>query len=110
MKPVDETFEVSLKNLSLKPNSVIAQRGGRWTVSNRLEAWKAVGARLFNDDLDRFEEVAVKVLSERDPQFDLSPDERFASGIYGKVLSHTPDLRHGIAETLALLGTYPEYL
>lgn len=110
MKNPEDNFQVPLRNLSVKTNSPISHRGGRWTVNNRLEVWEAVGARFFDDDLDRFAETAIKVLSERDPQFDLKRDERFASAIYGKVLKHTPDLRHGIAETLALLGTKSQYL
>jgi hypothetical protein len=50
------------------------------------------------------------VLRERDPQFKLEPDQRFAASLHGKVLEHSHSLRNGLAETLALLGNYSEYL
>lgn len=110
MNNLETHFQTSLRNLSLKADGPIVHRGGRWSVRDRLEVWKAVGNRFFNDDLDRFAETAIKVLGECDPQFDLTSEERFASYIYGKVLKHSPDLRQGIAETLALLGTNSDCL
>jgi len=41
---------------------------------------------------------------------ELAPDERFSAGMYGKERSHSNRLRKGLAETLALLGTYPNAL
>ena len=37
-------------------------------------------------------------------------DDRFAANIYGKQLDHSHNLREGIAETLALLGSRPKAL
>lgn len=50
------------------------------------------------------------VLRERDPQFDLPKEERHLASIHGKELQYSGLLRVGIAETLALLGSYPEAL
>ena len=80
---------------------------GRWQVLDRKGMWQALGGRVFDDTLDALKQCAVTVLSERDPQFDLSPDKRYAANIYGKVLKYSTRLREGLAETLALLGTNP---
>lgn len=79
-------------------------------VTQRKEVWEAVGPRMFDEHLDRFKAVAVEVLRERDPQFELEPDQRFAANIHGKTLKHSHDLRKGVAETLALLGSLPHAL
>src|SRR5208337_66142 len=50
------------------------------------------------------------ILAERDPRFELHPDERYAARLYGKVPSHSDSLRHGLAECLALLGSHPKAL
>jgi hypothetical protein len=100
----------SVREASLLPDTPIQQTDGRWKVTERLEAWKAVGPRIFDEYLDRLQKVAIEVLRERDPQFDLAPDQRYAASIHGKVLKHSHHLRKGLAETLALLGSYPEYL
>jgi len=69
-----------------------------------------LGVRLFDKDLDNFKQCVVTVLTEHDPQFDLAVNERYAASIYGKVLVHSPCLRTGMAEGLALLGCLPEVL
>ena len=80
---------------------------GRWQGIDRKGMWQALGGRVFDDTLEALKQCAVTVLSERDPQFDLPPDERYAANIYGKVLKYSTGLRKGLAETLALLGTNP---
>ena len=65
---------------------------------------------MFDEHLDRLREVAVSVLRERDPQFELSSNERYAASIHGKILNHSSLLRNGLAETLALLGSHPRAL
>ena len=93
-----------------QPNSPVVLKNGVWKVTERQELWDTLGPRLFDDHLDRFKQCAVTVLVERDPQFDLVPEERFAASIHGKVLKHSHHLRKGIAESLALLGSYPSAL
>ena len=83
---------------------------GRWQVINRKGMWNTLGGRIFDDALDALKQCAVTVLSERDPQFDLPPDERYAANIYRKVPKYSNGLRKGLAETLALLGTNPDAL
>lgn len=99
-----------MREVSILPEPPVQQRDGRWTVVQRKEAWEALGPRVFDEHLDRLRKVVVEVLRERDPKFDLPPDDRFAASVYGKVLSHSPILRKGMSESLALLGSYPQAL
>ncbi len=87
------------------PSSPISLKNGLWRVKDRASLWKTLGPRVFDDDLDRLRRCIVEVLSERDPQFELPPSDRYAAQIHDKVLKHSPDLRKGLAESLALLGT-----
>lgn len=105
-----EQWISAVREVSLLPGAPIQQKDGRWKVAERLAAWKAFGPRMFDEHLDKFQKVAVEVLRERDPQFELPPDQRYAASIHGKVLKHSHSLRNGLAETLALLGSYPEQL
>ena len=105
-----EEWVSSIRDVSLLPNSPVAQKDGKWAVVQRKEAWEAVGPRIFDDHLDRLRKVAVDVLRERDPQFELEPDQRFAANVYGKALKHSHELRKGLAETLALVGSFPATL
>src|SRR5262245_38476753 len=99
-----------MREAALRPGAPLVQRDSTWKVVARYEAWYALGPKLFDDQLDRLKEVAVKVLREKDPQFEMSPDGRYLASIHGKVLAHSPLLRTGLAETLALLGSHPQAL
>ena len=105
-----EEWIASTREASLLPNPPLEQKDGKWIIARRKEAWEALGPRIFDDYLDRFRQIAIDVLRERDPQFELVADERFAARIYNKTLKHSDQLRKGVAETLALLGSFPQYL
>ncbi len=90
------------------PDSPLSQKNGHWKFPDRVDLWSPLGSRIFDQHLESFKEIAVKVLSERDPSFDLPVDERYAASIHGKELSHSLDLRKGLAEGLATLGNNPQ--
>lgn len=89
------------------PDSTLSLKNGLWMVSDRGELWDSLGSRIFDQNLDTFKSLAVSVLTERDPSFELPPEDRYAASIYGKILTHSPALRKGIAEGLAILGNNP---
>ena len=95
---------------TLRSDTPLTQRNENWKIISRGEAWTALGPRLTNDDLDRFQQTALLVLGENDPKLELPPDERLMASFRGKVLQHSYSLRNGIAETLALLGSKPRAL
>lgn len=87
------------------PDPPLLRVGDVWMIAAREDAWRLIARYLTADDLERFEEVALKVLSELDPAFELPPEKRFAASIYGKNLSRSGLLREGIAETLAMMAS-----
>ena len=99
-----------LRNVLQQAESPISLKDGRWRITERKTLWQALGTRLFDNDLDLIKQCAVSVLAERDPQFDLPVEERYLASIHGKVLKHSPELRQGLAESLALLGNKPDDL
>lgn len=99
-----------MREIALCPATPLIQRDSNWKFIPRYEGWYALGPRLFDEHLERLKAVAVHVLREKDPQFELPPEERYAASIHGKVLSHSRILRNGLAETLALLGSHPKAL
>ncbi len=100
----------TLRADALRSDSPLIQNNEKWRFVARGEVWNSLGSRITDDDLDRFHKTAVAVLGERDPQFDISKEERFAASIRGKVLTHSPLIRKGISETLALIGSRPKAL
>jgi hypothetical protein len=101
---------VKIREILQQPTSPIFLKNGRWRVNDRKDLWRVLRARLFDDNLDDLKQCAVTVLSECDPQFDLPSEERYVASIHGKVLKYSPELRKGMAESLALLGSQPDNL
>jgi len=104
------TWILKIREILHQPESPLKLTNGKWHVSERKALWQALGTRLFDSNLNTLKQCAVSVLTERDPQFDLPPEERYAASIHGKVLKHSPELRKGMAECLALLGCQPDDL
>src|SRR5690606_28779858 len=90
------------------PDSPLSLKNGIWKVVNRAELWSLLGSRILDQNLDTFRTLAVSVLKEPDPAFELPAEERYAASIHGKVLKCSPVLRKGIAEGLAILGSQTE--
>src|ERR1700748_94745 len=100
----------SLQEISLLPNSPLKQKDGAWEISDRKETWEVIGPRIFDEHLDRFHKVVVKVLQECDPCIGLDENERLTADLRGKQLKYTPLLRKGLSDTLALIGSVPKVL
>ena len=92
------------------PSCPLALSNGQWRVKDRKTLWQAVGPRVFDGQLNALSNCALSVLLERDPQFELPPQERYSAVIRGKALKYSGELRKGLSESLALLGTQPSAL
>lgn len=99
-----------LRDLAQLPDTPLIHQDSQWKFVLRYEGWSALGRRIFDDHLDRFAKTAMLVLAEPDPQFDFAPEKRLEAQVSDKQLQHSRRLRSGLAETLALLGSYPGYL
>ena len=95
---------------ALRPDSPFTLIEGKWKVISCDEAWDVLGGLISNDDLVRFKNMAISVLEERDPALDLPKEERYAASIYGKQLNYSQNIRKGISQTLALMGSRPKAL
>jgi hypothetical protein len=75
-----------------------------WLLVSKEDAWSLLARLVTPIDLQRFRDVALKVLGTPDPALQLPPDQRWAAAVYGKARSHSRRLREGLAETLAIMG------
>ena len=105
-----EEWIESMRRMSNLPNPTIVDLGGEWRFVTRLEGFYTMGEELHRDLLERFFRAAALVLKEKDPQFELPPEERMTSSLRGMVLQHSAQLRKGIAESLAILGNHTNSL
>jgi hypothetical protein len=90
------------------PDSPLSLKNGIWKVVNRTELWNLLGSRVLDQNLETFKSLAISVLKERDPGFELPAEERYAASTHGKVIECSHVLRKGISEGLAILGSHPD--
>jgi transcriptional regulator with XRE-family HTH domain len=117
-----EGDRLALEKLAGVPYSEVAERAERWTavrdpmlrrgpsrweLVSRDDSWALASDALGDEDLRRFEQVALEVLGELDPACELPGDERWKANVLGKVPTHSKTLQTGLAESLALLGARP---
>ncbi len=90
------------------PDSPLSLKDGIWKVNKRADLWKLLGSRILDQNLDTFMSLAVSLLREPDPAFEIPAEERYAANIYGKVTKNSQTIRKGISEGLAIIGSQPE--
>lgn len=108
-KPYGEWIK-AMQEIALHTNTPLDHHESIWKFLARYEGWYVLGPKLFDEDLDSFKAAAVEVLTELNPKFELSSEKRVMANIYGKILNHSYSLRRGLAESLALIGSFPDAL
>jgi len=78
--------------------------GTTWYLTLEEDAWSLLGRFLTLDDVKRFQRAAIEVLRQHDPAFDFPDDDRWKASVFGPSPRHSPVLRTGIANTLAVFG------
>ena len=106
-KPFAE-IEEELATIAGIPDSPVVKVERRWRFTSHEEAWSILAPKLTQTYATRFKELAVTVLGQVSPAFELPPGERYMAAVLGKSLPHSSTLREGTARTLALMGVYPE--
>lgn len=90
-----------MTELSRQPTAHIERRGTGFVVARRKELWNEVGPLLTDQQLVQVERLAVTVLQSRvEPVRAHSAQPR-----EGASRTFSPEMRRGLAETLALLGS-----
>ena len=103
-----ESWILKVQEILHSQGSPLVLSNGQWKVTERLNMLGSIGSRIFDQHLEKFRSLAVTVLTEKDPSFELHVNERYAASIRGKVLSHSTVLRQGLSEGLAILGCHPD--
>lgn len=99
-----------VKNLLVSNGSFLKLKNGIWSIENREELIKALGDKIFDQDIEEFSELVISVLSDDDPAL-LEPKEtRHWAGIRGIKPKFSSSLRHGISTGLAILQKNKEIL
>lgn len=86
------------------PDPPLMRLGSRWSLVSRDDSWHFLGPQVSPSDLQRFEQVARKVLAQDDPTYEIPSDRRWLARLDNQEPRFSGALRTGLAETLAILG------
>lgn len=108
-KPYDKWI-IILRTLLKDENSILEYKNNKWKVKDKYNSIKNYASEFFKDEIELFKTLAISILSERNPKFDLDNDERSMSNIYNKNTKYSSLLRKSIAETLPIItANYKEF-
>lgn len=96
------------QSLLNQPDAPLRKVGKNWRLTSHEESWELLSSLITKSDLDKFESIAIKVLSEVSTVYIFDKEERFYAAVKGKTLLYSQELRDGISYTLALMGSRPE--
>ena len=103
-----DSWLVKARELLQLSGGSLSVKNGIWEITNRIELWNNLGPRILDHNLDTFQTLALSILQEPDPAFDLPSEQRFAASLYNKTPQFSKTIRKGIAEGLAIIGNHPE--
>lgn len=98
------TAREELLPLAAGADPLFVRVGETWTVASLDDAWLFGHSYIEVVDLTAYESLIQSVLASVDPRLELPVADRWMAGAYGKTPIYSGDLRHGLAEVLALIG------
>ena len=102
------TWISKLREIIQYKDSPLILDNGIWRIKDRLSLFTQIKTMIFDEDLDSLKRVASLVLKEKDPQFELETDKRFMARIYDKVPKYSYNIKNGIIDGLAIIGSYSD--
>jgi hypothetical protein len=102
------TYDDALNELQAAasgPDPLFTVVGDTWGVSTIADSWPYARRRLALSDLTALEGAVQTVLGAVDPALELPVEERWQASVVGKSRVHSANLRRGLAEALAFIGT-----
>lgn len=109
----NDTYENYISKLSrwlLTDDSPIIKIGSKWRLTSPFDSWTNASKYITNVDFETLRESFNLVLSEINPAFELSPEKRYAAGLYGKNKKYSSWLREGITQSLILTSVFGKKL
>ena len=101
-----EQVERNLHTWSVEDDPPVRKVGRIWQVISRQDMWQQLAPYIDAQTLEKFGKIAVEILKEPDPRYELKPEERWLGNIKGKSFKHSNIIRKHVAEMLAMLSAY----
>lgn len=92
-----------LRQLLIGKSKFIKFNNNKWEISNRLELLENFAKNFFEEEIDEFKKLIIKILSENNPKFELESDKRVISSVYGMIPKYSTELSRSLAEFLPII-------
>jgi hypothetical protein len=99
-------FEKQITYLSKTSDPPIRKIGELWQVVAKMDFWLLIASQLADFYLERLGQIALLVLTDENPTYDLPVNQRFMASILRAVPKYSSLLKQGIADFLALLSLF----
>ena len=105
-KPFSD-IEEELAAIAGIADSPVVKVERRWRFISHEEAWSILAPRLTQTYATRFKELAVTILGQVSPAFELPAEERYMASVRGKLLPLQLHPSRGYSSCLGLAGSVP---
>ncbi len=105
-----DTLEKHFTTLLNLNDSPVWARGQYRGVKSKLDSLFCIANMVTESDLERFMQIAKKILNEDDPSVDLLGEELIFASISGKTRIYSEKVRENIADTIVLLAVHGKTL
>ncbi|MEG2235196.1 MAG: ATP-binding protein [Clostridia bacterium] len=95
-----EDFRLMLKD---KDNH-ISFKNEKWQVEDRMNLLKSFADSYFKEDISKFQNKVIEILTQSNSKFDLPSDKRTLANIYGSIPKYSDLLKKSVAETLTMIS------
>jgi hypothetical protein len=103
-----EEYIFKLKKWLLTSDSPIVKIDNFWRLTSPLDAWTNASHFLINSDFEKLGDAFLKVLSEKNPSFEVPAKERMFMTKNGEVFSSW--IKEGLTQSLILVAVYGDKL
>lgn len=98
--------EAELQLISGTREPLLLHAADNWRLISKDHAWTLFQDRITPTLLTTFEKLAIEILSDDDPRYQLPRNQRFYANISGYVPRYSATIKANVAETLAFLGEF----
>lgn len=98
--------EAQLQLMAGSREPLLLHAAGKWRLISKDHAWSLFQDRVTSTALRTFEKLAVDILADDDPRYQLPESQRFYANISGHVPKYSETIKRHVAETLAFLGAF----
>ena len=98
----------TIRNVAGLHNPPVINRNGTWKFISRFEGWISLGRILDEDHLRKLLEAVTAAIRADIPQPGMRDTEQVQAFLEGKELNVSFELKNGLAESLAIMGSFPD--